>query len=133
MSPRFSFVLPGRRSGLIASSSNLVIYLSISLPIGLPASQSRRFCSNPFQIAVGDKRDYLINLLVPFDALEAQEGSLMPPGNIESTSDSFGAWEPEMRAALPEVSVEVRGELCQLKRNVTDSSADAGWDHDSHK
>ena len=72
------------------------------------------FAVIPFQIAVGGKRDYLINLLVPFDALEAQEGSLMPPGNIEPPSDSFGVWEPEMRAALPEVSLEVRGELCQL-------------------
>ena len=42
------------------------------------------FAVIPFQIAVGDKRDYLINLLVPFDALEAHEQSLMPPGNIES-------------------------------------------------
>ena len=37
-----------------------------------------------------------------------------------------------MRAALPEVGRGAR-RIMPTKRNVTDSSADAGWDHDSHK
>ena len=69
----------------------------------------------PFQVAVGDKRDYLISLLIPFDALEAHEHLLMPQDNGEPKRESFGAWEPEMRAVLPDVSVMVRGELCELK------------------
>ena len=69
----------------------------------------------PFQLVIGDEKDHSISLLVPFDALDAHEESLMPRGNIEPPKESFGAWEPEMRAALPDVSVEVRGELCELK------------------
>lgn len=69
----------------------------------------------PFQVAIGDKDDYLISLLVPFNALEAHEESLMPRGDIEPSKEGFGTWEPEMREALPDVFIEVRGELCELK------------------
>ena len=73
------------------------------------------FAVIPFQLTIEDDKDYSISLLVPFEALEAHEESLMPRTNIESLKESFGAWEPEMRAALPDVSIEVRGELCELK------------------
>ena len=69
----------------------------------------------PFKLVIGDERDYLISLLVPFDALEAHEDSLIPTYNSKSLPESFSAWEPELRAALPDVSLEVRGELCELK------------------
>jgi flagellar motor switch protein FliM len=39
----------------------------------------------------------------------------MPRTTSEPRTTSYSAWEPEIRAALPEVSVEVRGELCELK------------------
>ena len=72
------------------------------------------FAVIPFKLAFGDENDYLISLLVPFDALESHEELLMPRVNVEPLKDSFGTWEPEMRAALPDVSVEVRGELFEL-------------------
>jgi len=79
----------------------------------LPRAQG--FAVITFQLAIGDKDNYLIRLLVPFDALESHEESLMPRDKIETSMESFSAWEPEMRAALPDVTIEVRGELCELK------------------
>jgi flagellar motor switch protein FliM len=69
----------------------------------------------PFEFAVGDNENYLVRLLVPFDALEAHEESFMPRIGVEPSATSYSAWEPEIRAALPEVEVEIRGELCELK------------------
>ena len=73
------------------------------------------FAVIPFQLAIGDREDYLISSVGSLDALEAHEQSLMPRSNIEASTESYGAWEPEMRAALPDVAIEVRGELCELK------------------
>jgi flagellar motor switch protein FliM len=78
-------------------------------------SRTDGFAVIPFKLAIGDKEDCVISLLVPFDALEVHEQSLMPRDNIEASMESFGAWEPEMRAALPDVAIEVRGELCEVK------------------
>ena len=72
------------------------------------------FAVIPFKLDLGDENDYSISLLVPFDALEVHEELLMPRSSIEPSKDCFGTWEPEMRAALPDVSVEVRGELFEL-------------------
>jgi flagellar motor switch protein FliM len=69
----------------------------------------------PFEFAVGDNENYLVRLLVPFDALEAHEESFMPRITAEPSATTYSAWEPEIRAALPEVAVEIRGELCELK------------------
>ena len=69
----------------------------------------------PFEVSIGDNESYLVRLLIPFDALEAHEESFMPRTTSEPRTTSYSAWEPEIRAALPEVSVEVRGELCELK------------------
>ena len=73
------------------------------------------FAVVPFNLLVGSQNNFLANLLIPFDALEAHEDSLMPRGEVEPPKESFGAWEPEIRAALPDVSIQVRGELCELK------------------
>ena len=69
----------------------------------------------PFEFAVGDNENYLVRLLVPFDALEAHEESFLPRITAEPSPITYSAWEPEIRAALPEVAVEIRGELCELK------------------
>ena len=68
-----------------------------------------------FEVVVGDNENHLVRLLVPFDALEAHEESFMPKTTADPRATSYSAWEPEIRAALPEVSVEIRGELCELK------------------
>ena len=73
------------------------------------------FAVVPFNLMVGSQNNFLANLLIPFDALEAHEESLMPRGKVEPPKESFGTWEPEIRAALPDVSIQVRGELCELK------------------
>lgn len=72
------------------------------------------FAVIPFQLTISGGEEHMISLLVPFDALESHEESLMPRGQIEPSKESFGAWEPEMRAVLPDVFVEVRGQLCEL-------------------
>ena len=69
----------------------------------------------PFEVSIGDNESYLVRLLIPFDALETHEESFIPRTISEPRTTSYSAWEPEIRAALPEVSVEVRGELCELK------------------
>ena len=69
----------------------------------------------PFEVVVGDHEIYLLRLLIPFDALEAHEESFKPRTTEEPRATSYSAWEPEIRAALPEVRLEVRGELCELK------------------
>ena len=69
----------------------------------------------PFEVSLGDNESYLVRLLIPFDALEAHEESFMPLTTAEPRAITDSAWEPEIRAVLPEVSVEVRGELCELK------------------
>ena len=69
----------------------------------------------PFEFAVGDNENYLVRLLVPFDALEAHEASFTPRITAEPSATTYSVWEPEIRAALPEVAVELRGELCELK------------------
>ena len=69
----------------------------------------------PFEVSTGDNESYLVRLLISFDALEAHEESFMPLTTTEPRAITHSAWEPEIRAVLPEVSVEVRGELCELK------------------
>jgi flagellar motor switch protein FliM len=69
----------------------------------------------PFEVSISDNESHLVRLLIPFDALEAHEESFMPLTTAEPRATSYSAWEPEIRAVLPEVSVEVRGELCELK------------------
>lgn len=69
----------------------------------------------PFEFAVGDNENYLVRLLVPFDALEVHEESFIPRITAEPSATTYSAWEPEIRAVLPEVAVEIRGELCELK------------------
>jgi flagellar motor switch protein FliM len=69
----------------------------------------------PFEVSINDSESHLVRLLIPFDALEAHEESFMPLTTAEPRAKSYSAWEPEIRAVLPEVSVEVRGELCELK------------------
>jgi flagellar motor switch protein FliM len=68
-----------------------------------------------FEVVVGNNENHLVRLLVPFDALEAHEESFIPKTTVDPRVTSYSAWEPEIRAALPEVSVEIRGELCELK------------------
>jgi flagellar motor switch protein FliM len=69
----------------------------------------------PFQVSINDSESHVVRLLIPFDALGAHEESFMPKTSAEPSATSYSAWEPEIRAVLPEVSVEVRGELCELK------------------
>jgi flagellar motor switch protein FliM len=69
----------------------------------------------PFEVSINDSESHVVRLLIPFDALGAHEESFMPKTSAEPSATSYSAWEPEIRAVLPEVSVEVRGELCELK------------------
>ena len=54
------------------------IFLSTSLLIGSHQLRTEGFAVIPFQLTIEDDKDYSISLLVPFEALEAHEESLMP-------------------------------------------------------
>lgn len=91
------------------------LFIDITLDRFSMLPRSEGFSVIPFQLAIGDEKDYLITLLVPFDALEAHKESLIPKRNSEPSKESLGAWDPEIRTALPDVPVEVSGELCELR------------------
>ena len=77
--------------------------------------KSLGFAVITFGVSISDSESHLVRLLIPFDALETHEESFMPKTVAEPRATSYSPWEPEIRAVLPEVSVEVRGELCELK------------------
>ena len=64
-----------------------------------------------FRIAVPELHESDIRLLVPFDSLEAQSEALIPRQREVQQHPEAAMWEPQLRATLPDVSVEVRGSI----------------------
>ena len=64
----------------------------------------------PFEVRVSDGRAHTIDLLIPFASLEAESGALVPK-TIELPLEPETTWGADIRAALPEVSVNVSGEI----------------------
>jgi flagellar motor switch protein FliM len=68
------------------------------------------FAVLPFEVHVSDGPAHTIDLLIPFDSLEAESAALTPKV-IERPSEPETSWGADIRAALPEVSVDVSGEI----------------------
>ena len=68
------------------------------------------FAVFPFEVRVSDGRAHTIDLLIPFASLEPQSGALIPK-TIEPPLEPETTWGADIRAALPEVSVNVSGEI----------------------
>ena len=61
----------------------------------------------PFEVSISNNESHVIRMLIP-DAPEAYEESFVPRTAAEPSATRYSAWEPEIRAALPEVRLEVR-------------------------
>lgn len=64
-----------------------------------------------FELAVGDEHKSTLQLLVPFEELEAQSEAFLPRKKEIPQSPNAATWEPQLRATLPDVVVEVRGSI----------------------
>ena len=73
------------------------------------------FAVFPFAVDLGNEDKHTLNLLIPFDNLETHEDCFKPATKPLAREDKASDWEPEMKAILPTVPVEVRGELCDIK------------------
>ena len=71
-----------------------------------------------FDIAVGDEHDGMIQLLVPFESLEAQSQAFLPRKREVPENADAPTWEPQLRATLPDVSVEVRGSIDAIETTI---------------
>jgi flagellar motor switch protein FliM len=69
----------------------------------------------PFLYQLGAQEAHVIRLLVPFSALDANAEFLTPKVRQQEKCELNSTWEPEIRAVLPDVTVEVRGEVFELK------------------
>ena len=68
------------------------------------------FAVLPFEVRVSDGPAHTIDLLIPFDSLEA-ESTALTPKVLERPVEPETSWGADIRAALPEVSVDVSGEI----------------------
>jgi len=64
-----------------------------------------------FVLNVGDAHQSLLQLLIPFDSLEAQSEALMPAKKVIQEDPAAATWEPQLRSTITDVSVEVRGAI----------------------
>ena len=69
------------------------------------------FVAFEFELRVGDAHQSLLQLLIPFDSLEAQSEALMPAKKVIQQDPAAATWEPQLRSTITEVSVEVRGAI----------------------
>ena len=71
-----------------------------------------------FEMALGDEHNSTIKLLVPFDELQAQSTALVPRKKELPPSADSATWEPQLRATLPDVSVEVSGSIDAIETTI---------------
>ena len=71
-----------------------------------------------FEMALGDEHKSAIKLLVPFDELEAQSAAFIPRKKELPPSADSATWEPQLRATLPDVSVEVSGSIDAIETTI---------------
>jgi flagellar motor switch protein FliM len=60
----------------------------------------------------------MIQLLVPFESLEAQSQAFLPRKREVPENADAATWEPQLRATLPDVSVEVRGSIDAIETTI---------------
>jgi flagellar motor switch protein FliM len=71
-----------------------------------------------FDIEIVDKHEGMIQLLVPFESLEAQSQAFLPRKREVPENADAPTWEPQLRATLPDVSVEVRGSIDAIETTI---------------
>ena len=71
-----------------------------------------------FDISAGDDHSSQIKLLVPFDALESHSASLIPKKRETVEHPDASTWEPQLRATLPDVKVEVQGVVDAIETTI---------------
>ncbi|NCG07596.1 MAG: flagellar motor switch protein FliM [Gammaproteobacteria bacterium] len=71
-----------------------------------------------FDVVAGEEHQSQIKLLVPFDALEAHSTSLVPKKRDLPDHPDASTWEPQLRAALPDVKVEVQGAVDAIETTI---------------
>lgn len=71
-----------------------------------------------FDLVLGDEHNSTIKLLVPFDELERQSEALIPRKKVVPLSSESATWEPQLRATLPDVSVEVCGSIDAIETTI---------------
>ena len=71
-----------------------------------------------FELAYGDEHKSTLQLLVPFEELEAQSEAFIPRKKEISPTPGSATWEPQLRASLPDVPVEVRGSIDAIETTI---------------
>ena len=71
-----------------------------------------------FEMSFGEAHRSRIQLLIPFDSLEAQSGALMPAKKVVPEDPEAGTWEPQLRSTITDVSVEVRGSIDAIETTI---------------
>lgn len=71
-----------------------------------------------YLITVGDRHRSELRLLVPFDGIEPFASNLMPRVADEAPVTSAPGWESGLRAAVPDIPVEVAGVLTGLETTI---------------
>lgn len=71
-----------------------------------------------FELAVGDEHTSALQLLVPFGELEAQSEAFLPRKKEIPQSPDAATWEPQLRATLPDVTLEVRGSVDAIETTI---------------
>ena len=71
-----------------------------------------------FDIAVDERHQSQIKLLVPFADLEERSELLLPKKREVAEHPDAAAWEPQLRATLPDVKVEVHGAVDAIETTI---------------
>ena len=71
-----------------------------------------------FDLAIGDEHESTLQFLVPFKELEARSEAFLPRQKEVPQSSDMTTWEPELRATLSDVPVEVRGSIDAIETTI---------------
>ena len=71
-----------------------------------------------FRISVPELHDGEIRLLVPFDSLQVESSAFIPKQKELPEHPEAAMWEPQLRATLPDVSIEVRGSIDAIETTI---------------
>jgi flagellar motor switch protein FliM len=71
-----------------------------------------------FELVIGDEHKGTLQFLAPFKELEAQSDAFIPRQKEISQNSDMATWEPELRATLSDVPVEVRGSIDAIETTI---------------
>ena len=73
------------------------------------------FAVIPFNVTIDAGESHTVKLILPFKALERSSVAFMQADITESAHENLSDWEPEIRAVLPDVKLEISGKLFEVK------------------